>query len=232
VISRDHMGGFGFEVKSGNMTPPLGLAYCAAVMERVGIEVEILDAVALGMKPGEVLGRVREQGYGLVAVNTATPSIADDLAMATSIKELLPQAFVALIGPHVSIFSEDALKESRADAVVRGEPEYSLGIADLDTEHKNLLNLLCKIHYSMTVESERENIDGLLARLAQANLVGRVGILAFVGRRVESGRILDLSGDESQHCDSLRGLRQTAGTCPAKLPSLPGTPANTPAKRR
>ena len=137
VISRDHMGGFGFEVKSGNMTPPLGLAYCAAVMERVGIEVEILDAVALGMKPGEVLGRVREQGYGLVAVNTATPSIADDLAMANSIKELLPQAFVALIGPHVSIFSEDALKESRADAVVRGEPEYSLAeLADAVTHNK------------------------------------------------------------------------------------------------
>ena len=62
-------------------------------------------------------------------------------------------------------FAEGA--QSVARLFAKWEPEYSLGIADLDGEHKNLLNLLCKIHYSMTVESERENIDGLLARLAR-----------------------------------------------------------------
>ena len=76
VISRDHMGGFGFEIKSTNMTPPLVLAYCAAVMEKAGLAVEILDAVALRWKPGRILERVEKQGYGLVAINTATPSIA------------------------------------------------------------------------------------------------------------------------------------------------------------
>jgi len=126
VISRDHMGGFGFEVKSTNMTPPLSLAYCAAVMEGAGLAVDILDAVALRWRPGEVLDYIRKGGYDLVAVNTATPSIADDLAIADSIKEQAPKTFVALLGPHVSIFSEEALRESRADAVVRGEPEYAV----------------------------------------------------------------------------------------------------------
>ncbi len=126
TISRDHMGGFGFEIKSGNITPPLNLAYCAAVIESIGLEAEILDAVALRWKPDKVLGWVRERGYGLVGINTATPSIVDDLAMADSIKRASPQTFVALLGPHVSVFSEEALRESRADGVVRGEPEYTL----------------------------------------------------------------------------------------------------------
>ncbi len=126
VISRDHMGGFGFEVKSTNMTPPLGLAYCASVMESIGINVEILDAVALRWKPERVMHHIQEKKYGLVAVNTATPSIADDLKMASSIKESIPEAYVALLGPHVSLFSEEALTECRANAVVRGEPEYTL----------------------------------------------------------------------------------------------------------
>lgn len=126
VISRDHMGGFGFEVKSANMTPPLSLAYCAAVLERAGVEAEILDAVALRLKPDAALERVKDGGYGLVAVSTATPSIADDLAIADAVKESSPQTYVALLGPHVSIFSEQALGESRADAVVRGEPEYAV----------------------------------------------------------------------------------------------------------
>ena len=126
VISRDHMGGFGFEVKSTNMTPPLSLAYCAAVLERDGREVEILDAVALRLQPEGALARIKSGGYGLVAISAATPSIADDLAMADAIKEASPQTYVALLGPHVSIFSEQALRESRADAVVRGEPEYAV----------------------------------------------------------------------------------------------------------
>jgi radical SAM superfamily enzyme YgiQ (UPF0313 family) len=126
VISRDHMGGFGFEIKSTNMIPPLSLAYCAAVLKRSGHESDILDAVALGLKPSQTLDRIRAGEYGLVAVNTATPSIADDLAMADSIKESLPRTFVALLGPHVSIFAEQALRESGADAVVRGEPEYTV----------------------------------------------------------------------------------------------------------
>jgi radical SAM superfamily enzyme YgiQ (UPF0313 family) len=126
VISRDHMGGFGFEIKSTNMTPPLNLAYCAAVLEKAGIEVEIVDAVALRWKPAKILEHVRVGGYALAAINTATPSIADDLAMADAIKKLSPRTFVVLLGPHVTVFAGDALRESRGDAVVRGEPEYAL----------------------------------------------------------------------------------------------------------
>jgi len=126
TISRDHMGGFGFEVKSTNMVPPLSLAYCAAVLENAGHDVDILDAVALGLKPAKVLEWVCARDYNLIAVNTATPSIADDLSMADALKDAVPRAFVVLLGPHVSIFSEEALRQSRADAVVRGEPEYTL----------------------------------------------------------------------------------------------------------
>ncbi|GAB4340129.1 MAG: radical SAM protein [Candidatus Abyssubacteria bacterium] len=137
VISRDHMGGFGFEIKSNNLTPPLTLAYCASVMESIGLSVEILDAVALGWKPDTALAWIREHGFGFVAVNTATPSIRDDLSIADSIKESQPETVVTLLGPHVSIFAEDALRESRADAVVRGEPEYALSeLADAVLRHK------------------------------------------------------------------------------------------------
>jgi radical SAM superfamily enzyme YgiQ (UPF0313 family) len=126
VISRDHMGGFGFEIKSTNMIPPLSLAYCAAVIEALGLEVDILDAVALRRKPKNVLALIGERSYDLVALNTATPSIADDLKMARRIKQTNPAGFVVLLGPHVSLFAEEALAESEADAVVRGEPEYTV----------------------------------------------------------------------------------------------------------
>ncbi|RJP74086.1 MAG: radical SAM protein [Candidatus Abyssobacteria bacterium SURF_17] len=139
VISRDHMGGFGFEVKSTNITPPLNLAYCAAVLEGKGHEAGILDAVALGWKPHKVMEWLRQREYGLVLVNTATPSIADDLSIATAVKRLYPRALVALLGPHVSVFSEQALRQSQTDAVIRGEPEHTVGeLADAVARNASL----------------------------------------------------------------------------------------------
>ncbi|RJP24667.1 MAG: radical SAM protein [Candidatus Abyssobacteria bacterium SURF_5] len=126
VISRDHMGGFGFEIKSTNMIPPLSLAYCAAVIERAGIKVEILDAVAMRWRPAQVLDWIKRRNFNLIAINTATPSIAEDLAIAKEIKLLFPESLLALLGPHVSIFAGDALEASQADVVVRGEPENTL----------------------------------------------------------------------------------------------------------
>jgi radical SAM superfamily enzyme YgiQ (UPF0313 family) len=123
VISRDHMGGFGFEIKSANMIPPLTLAYCAAMVEADGFAVDILDAVALRWRPARVLEWVKNRSYNFIAVNTGTPSIADDLAIADALKQSAPNSVLALLGPHVSVFAEDALRASRADTVVRGEPE-------------------------------------------------------------------------------------------------------------
>jgi radical SAM superfamily enzyme YgiQ (UPF0313 family) len=127
VISRDHMGGFGFEIKSTNMIPPLTLAYCAAVIEKDGFEAEVIDAVALKLSPSKIIERVTRRKFDLIAINTATPSIADDLAMADTIKYFSPRSIIVLLGPHVSIFAEEALRASRADVVIRGEPEYTVG---------------------------------------------------------------------------------------------------------
>jgi radical SAM superfamily enzyme YgiQ (UPF0313 family) len=165
VISRDHMGGFGFEIKSTNMTPPLSLAYCAAVLEKLGHEVEILDAVALRLGPAKVIERVKSGNYALAAVSTATPSIADDLAIANAIKESSPKTFVVLLGPHVTVFSEEALKESRADAVVRGEPECTVGeLAGLLAQGKlpeDILGLSIKSETGVKRSPERPLIADL-----------------------------------------------------------------------
>lgn len=126
IISRDHMGGFGFEMKSPNLTPPLSLAYAAAVAEQAGHEVTLIDAVALDWAPQHALEMIVRGAPRVVGILTATPSIHDDLAMATAVKDALPDATVLLLGPHVTMFHEDALRNSRADAVVRGEPEYTV----------------------------------------------------------------------------------------------------------
>lgn len=126
TISRDHMAGFGFEVRSTNLIPPLSLAYAASVLLQKGFEVEVLDAVALGMSKQEALSHVLEKGFHLACVNTATPSIKEDISFLDSLKELNPHALYLATGPHVSHFAEEALLSSRADGIIRGPLELTL----------------------------------------------------------------------------------------------------------
>lgn len=126
TVSRDHMGGFGFEMRSPNLTPPLTLAYTAAVAEHAGHRVSLFDAVALDWGPAHTVDRIVAGAPDAVGVLTATPSIQDDLAMATAVKARRPEATVLLLGSHATMFHEDALRNSRADGVVRGEPEYTV----------------------------------------------------------------------------------------------------------
>lgn len=126
IISRDHMGGFGFEMKSPNLTPPLTLAYTAALAEESSHAVTLIDAVALDWAPAHALDMVVRSAPQCVVILTATPSIQDDLAFADAVKHALPDAAVLLCGSHATMFHEDALANSQADAVVRGEPEYTV----------------------------------------------------------------------------------------------------------
>ena len=53
-VSRGLMGGFGMIVGEGLCYPPLDLLYVAAVLERAGHRVRVVDAEALGLQPDEV----------------------------------------------------------------------------------------------------------------------------------------------------------------------------------
>lgn len=165
TVSRDHMGGFGFEMKSPNITPPLTIAYAGAVAEQKGHEVTIFDAVALDWAPAHTLQRIVAARPEVVGILTATPSIADDMALADAVKTALPEAFVVLLGPHVSMFHREALASSRADAVIRGEPEYTL--ADVLTRLTagarldGVKGLTHRWRDEVLVETDREEIQDL-----------------------------------------------------------------------
>lgn len=165
VISRDHMGGFGFELRSANLTPPLTLAYTAAVAEERGHQVTLIDAVALDWAPTHTCDMIVAAEPDCVGVLTATPSIADDLALATAVKEAAPHATVLLLGPHAALFRKDALRNSAADAVVRGEPEYV--VADVlerlsaGARFDGILGLTHRWHDELLEEADRPAIADL-----------------------------------------------------------------------
>lgn len=104
---------------------PIYLAYTVAVLEKAGFEVLFMDAIMDELSIDEFAQQVHAAGPRLVLLETSTPSIDFDLQTAAAIKDQSPDAFVALLGSHVTYFDRQIVRENRfVDAVIRGEFEY------------------------------------------------------------------------------------------------------------
>jgi len=110
--------------------PPLDLANCAAILEREGVDVSILDANAEQMTAEQVAGVAK--GYDKTFVTSTSldrwqcPQLDIDPFLKTvhALNEVVPEVYV--MGAHGTVKPVDLLRETRARAVVRGEPELTV----------------------------------------------------------------------------------------------------------
>ena len=113
--------------KSGTIYYPYFLAYATGVLEKHGFRVELIDAVAKKWSPEETVEFARQLNPNLVVVDTSTPSIFNDVEVASKIKTAVESAHICLVGTHPSVLPEETLKISeKIDSVCRGEYDYTV----------------------------------------------------------------------------------------------------------
>jgi len=106
-------------------SPPLGLAYIAAVLEREGVAVQLMDAGVEGLDPGEAADRVIAARPAIVGIGSTSNFFGNALAMARQVRAALPSAFIVLGGPHGSSRTDEVMGFDVFDAVVVGEGEQT-----------------------------------------------------------------------------------------------------------
>lgn len=105
-----------------NAIPSLGLAYLAAVAERKGHEVRILDCTIGG--DWETIAAVgRDFQPGAVGVTAKTPSFANAVKTAEILRAIVPNALFAVGGSHPTAMPEHAMAAKAFDYLVIGEGE-------------------------------------------------------------------------------------------------------------
>lgn len=113
--------------KSGTLYFPMWLAYSAGVLMENGFDVDFIDAPADGIAMDEIEERVKGFNPVLIVMDTSTPSIANDVAIAGRLRGICQDSFITLVGTHVSALPEDVLKMSRSiGAVARHEYDYTI----------------------------------------------------------------------------------------------------------
>lgn len=115
--------------------PPLGLAYIAAVLEKAGHTVEIIDRDVLLRKNKMDFGKLDAQmdqiiesvDPSIVGIGGTTPTLSDVFYVANRIKSKNPKRKVLAGGPHVTAEPGSTLNAcGDIDAVVRGEGEFTM----------------------------------------------------------------------------------------------------------
>ena len=105
--------------------PPLGLALLAAILEKHGHSVKILDANTPGFILSDEIRHIGETE--IVGITAMTPTIGAALDIAKTVKQHCPANKVIIGGPHVTLMPEETLKSSpHIDVAVRGEADDTI----------------------------------------------------------------------------------------------------------
>ena len=111
--------------KTNAFSFPVYLAYAAALCERDGFEVSVIDAVVEDIDAGQLAERVKSLQPKVILLETATPSINLDYATIDKLKAVC-DAKIAVCGAHVTVYHAKVLEEQpKIDYVIRGEFEMA-----------------------------------------------------------------------------------------------------------
>lgn len=104
--------------------PPLGLAYVAAVLERAGHQVQVIDAIADALSRTDVASRIRSFGPKLVGITAMTPTFrgAQEAAMIAKAEG----ALTVVGGVHMAMFARETLSYDYIDYGIIGEGEEAV----------------------------------------------------------------------------------------------------------
>jgi len=113
--------------KSGTFYYPMWLSYVTGFAEKRGHQVQLWDTPADGWTMHTLLTKLRDFRPSVVVMSASTPSIYNDVDRAADVKKTLPDAFVIIVGVHVSAIPIESLNLNAAvDAAAIGEYEYTI----------------------------------------------------------------------------------------------------------
>jgi len=127
-VSRFDAAGARFQArrKANTMWYPAWLAYAAGLCKQE-FGANLIDCPAEGIRLPALIEGLREQEPQIAVVYTSTPSIMNDIRVCQELSNKFPGIKTILVGPHVTVLPEPALRLSEAVwGVVRGEFEYTI----------------------------------------------------------------------------------------------------------
>lgn len=108
-------------------TPPLGIAYVAAALEKAGMEVKIVDFVVNPYCEETLRSLLSDFQPGIVGLTAVTLTFNHAIKLVKFVKQTNPEILTVMGGPHVSFCWSDTLNAfPELDFIVLGEGEETI----------------------------------------------------------------------------------------------------------
>ncbi|NVM52168.1 MAG: B12-binding domain-containing radical SAM protein [Candidatus Helarchaeota archaeon] len=108
-----------------SLVPPLGLAYLAAVVEKAGYNVSVIDASALNLNDDKLMAKLKEFKPDVIGITTNILLSLQNLHLSRLIQRQMPTVKLVFGGPWASAVYEMLLRKSFCDYVIVGEGEHA-----------------------------------------------------------------------------------------------------------
>ncbi|MCX5692614.1 MAG: radical SAM protein [Candidatus Omnitrophica bacterium] len=117
--------------KAGNskilrgLLPPLGMGYVAAVLEKEGHSVKIIDSPVLAYEIKDIIESASIFKPEILGISTLSPLAEEAYKLSKAFKRCFPLTKIVLGGAHPTCFPEEAINAApEIDIIVIGEGEY------------------------------------------------------------------------------------------------------------
>ncbi|MEJ2125915.1 MAG: radical SAM protein [Candidatus Bathyarchaeota archaeon] len=145
---------------------PLGIGYLAAILEKNGYDVNVIDLQALPRPLSEVETELRKRKPDLVGLTSTTLTYNSALKVIKVAKKALPNCITAIGGAHVTFWDEKALNECpELDIVVRKEGENTLleivQRLEAGKSYDDVIGLTCRKSDRIIKNEDRPYIENL-----------------------------------------------------------------------
>jgi radical SAM superfamily enzyme YgiQ (UPF0313 family) len=117
-----------------NIVPPLGIAYIAAVLEKMGIQVKIIDC-AVGISFDILFDKLLNESPDVIGITSTTPAFIKAKKLASFIRARLSETKILIGGAHVTALPQETMETGLFDIGIRGEGE--LTVEQLFKNYKN-----------------------------------------------------------------------------------------------
>jgi radical SAM superfamily enzyme YgiQ (UPF0313 family) len=144
----------------------LGLGYLAAVLEKNGFQVDVIDCQILNLSSEEFRSEISKRKPNVVGVTSSTLTYKTSLKLIKIAREACPNAVTIAGGPHVTFWDDHALEECpELDVVVRREGENTmLELAqriEADAKYGDVIGTTCRVNGKIVRNPDRPYIEDL-----------------------------------------------------------------------
>ncbi len=105
---------------------PQEMLYLGTILKEMNVDIILIDAIAEEMSISRTIDELKKNSPEYIISLIGFECFQEDMEVIDILKSNIPETKIILFGHYPTLFSEEILGESKADIIIRGEPDLTV----------------------------------------------------------------------------------------------------------